>query len=251
MKNRLHKEIVFRSIYLTLAIIALLTSLGIFTLNGSKPSFDIFFFQNYWNLPLIMTILATSFALRESTALYSAGKTEEYATKHAYLRFASMTASLFGLIMGIGFVGRLGDDYLVEGLSFASVYPGIISVKFWTDISILLSRFICPLMYIIGFYIFDDRGHYKKIHSQLGIMPPTWFYMLNKIFGKQYIKYLGGAEAAKLAGKYAHGAPFFFYDDVYYYQKWWPIAWLVIFGAGLVIMNRVCWKYAMKERKNK
>lgn len=248
MKNRLHKEIIYRCIYLTLAITALLTSLGIFTLNGSKPQFDIFFFQNYWILPLVMTILATSFALKEASGLYSENK-DEYVKKHAYLRFAAMTASLFGLIMGVGFVGRLGDSYLVDGLSYASVYPGIISVRFWTDISVLLSRLICPAMYITGFYMFDGRGCYKKIHSQLGIMPPTWFYMLNKIFGKQYIKYLGGAQAAKAAGKYAHGAPFFFYDDVYFYQKWWPIAWLVIFGAGLVIMNRLCWKYAMKERK--
>ena len=41
-------------------------------------------------------------------------------------------------------------------------------------------------------------------------------------------------DAAKAAGKYAHGAAYFFYDDVTFYQKWWPFAWLAIFGVFLV-----------------
>ena len=50
-------------------------------------------------------------------------------------------------------------------------------------------------------------------------------------------------------GKYARGAAYFFYDDVTFYQKWWPFAWLAIFGVFLVVMNKVCWKFAMKERE--
>ena len=38
---------------------ALLSSLGIFTLGGGKPAFDLFFFQNYFNLPLVLTLSVT------------------------------------------------------------------------------------------------------------------------------------------------------------------------------------------------
>lgn len=249
MKNRLQKEIVFRSIYITFAGIALLTSLGIFTLNGSKPYFDVFFFQNYWNIPLVMTIFATAFALKDCVDFQSKNLLSERVSRHPYFRFSAMTACVFGFIMGVGFVGRVGDQYLVDGLSYYAIYPGAISAKYWTDISVLLSRFVCPLMYIIGFYCFDKRGCYKNIHSKLGIIPPTAFYMFNKFFGKFYLNHFGGAEAAMKAGKYARGASYFFFDDVHFYQKWWALAWLAIFGASLVIMNTVCWRLAMKERK--
>ncbi len=249
MTNRLPKELVYRSVYLTLAVTALLSSLGIFTLGGGKPAFDLFFFQNYFNLPLVLTIPATIVALRESWGLLRENRLTEYAKKAAFWRFSGLTSSVFGLVMGVFFVGRVGDQYLKEGLSYAAVYPGIITARFWTDLSVLLSRLVCPLLYIVGYYVFDGRGQLKKYYAQLGIMPPTWFYMLNKIFGKQYIKHLGGAEAAKAAGKYARGAAYFFYDDVTFYQKWWPFAWLAIFGVFLVVMNKVCWKFAMKERE--
>lgn len=249
MTNRLPKELVYRSVYLTLAVTALLSSLGIFTLGGGKPAFDLFFFQNYFNLPLVLTIPTTIVALRESWGLLRENRLTEYAKKAAFWRFAGLTSSVFGLVMGVFFVGRVGDQYLKEGLSYAAVYPGIITARFWTDLSVLLSRLVCPLLYIVGYYVFDGRGQLKKYYAQLGIMPPTWFYMLNKIFGKQYIKHLGGAEAAKAAGKYARGAAYFFYDDVTFYQKWWPFAWLAIFGVFLVVMNKVCWKFAMKERE--
>lgn len=249
MTNRLPKELVYRSVYLTLAVTALLSSLGIFTLGGGKPAFDLFFFQNYFNLPLVLTIPTTIVALRESWGLLRKNRLTEYAKKAAFWRFAGLTSSVFGLVMGVFFVGRVGDQYLKEGLSYAAVYPGIITARFWTDLSVLLSRLVCPLLYIVGYYVFDGRGQLKKYYAQLGIMPPTWFYMLNKIFGKQYIKHLGGAEAAKAAGKYARGAAYFFYDDVTFYQKWWPFAWLAIFGVFLVVMNKVCWKFAMKERE--
>ena len=249
MTNRLPKELVYRSVYLTLAVTALLSSLGIFTLGGGKPAFDLFFFQNYFNLPLVLTIPTTIVALRESWGLLRENRLTEYAKKAAFWRFAGLTSSVFGLVMGVFFVGRMGDQYLKEGLSYAAVYPGIITARFWTDLSVLLSRLVCPLLYIVGYYVFDGRGQLKKYYAQLGIMPPTWFYMLNKIFGKQYIKHLGGAEAAKAAGKYARGAAYFFYDDVTFYQKWWPFAWLAIFGVFLVVMNKVCWKFAMKERE--
>jgi len=249
MTNRLPKELVYRSVYLTLAVTALLSSLGIFTLGGGKPAFDLFFFQNYFNLPLVLTIPTTIVALRESWGLLRENRLTEYAKKAAFWRFAGLTSSVFGLVMGVFFVGRVGDQYLKEGLSYAAVYPGIITPRFWTDLSVLLSRLVCPLLYIVGYYVFDGRGQLKKYYAQLGIMPPTWFYMLNKIFGKQYIKHLGGAEAAKAAGKYARGAAYFFYDDVTFYQKWWPFAWLAIFGVFLVVMNKVCWKFAMKERE--
>ena len=249
MPHRLQKEIVYRSVYLTLAVTALLSSLGIFTLGGGKPAFDLFFFQNYFNLPLVLTIPTTIVALRESWGLLRENRLTEYAKKAAFWRFAGLTSSVFGLVMGVFFVGRVGDQYLKEGLSYAAIYPGFLTLRFWTDLSVLLSRLVCPLLYIVGYYTFDGRGQLKKYYAQLGIMPPTWFYMLNKIFGKQYIKHLGGAEAAKAAGKYARGAAYFFYDDVTFYQKWWPFAWLAIFGVFLVVMNKVCWKFAMKERE--
>lgn len=249
MSNRLQKEIVYRSVYLTLASVALLSSLGIFTLGGGKSAFDVFFFQNYFNLPLVLTIPFSAVALKEDWALLRENRLGEYAKKCPFWRFAGFTASVFGLVMGTLFVGRVGDQYLKEGLSYAAIYPGIITARFWTDLSVLLSRLICPALYIAGYILFDGRGQLKKYHAQLGIMPPTWFYMINKIFGKQYIKYLGGAEAAKAAGKYARGAAYFFYDDVTFYQKWWPFAWLAIFGVFLVVMNKLSWKLAMTERK--
>ncbi len=249
MSNRLQKEIVCRSVYLTLAVTALLSSLGIFTPGGGRPAFDVFFFQNYFNLPLVLTIPATAVALKEDWALLRDNRLTEYAKKAPFWRFAGLTASVFGLVMGTLFVGRVGDQYLKEGLSYAAVYPGILTLRFWTDLSVLLSRLVCPLLYIVSYYTFDGRGQLKKWYAQLGIMPPTWFYMLNKIFGKQYIRYLGGAEAAEAAGKYARGAAYFFYDDVTFYQKWWPFAWLAIFGVFLVVMNKLCWKWAMTERK--
>ena len=249
MPHRLQKEIVYRSVYLTLAVTALLSSLGVFTLGGGSPAFDVFFFQNYFNLPLVLTIPTTVIALKESWALLRDNRLGEYAKKAAFWRFAGLTSSVFGLVMGVFFVGRVGDQYLKEGLSYAAIYPGILTLRFWTDLSVLLSRLVCPLLYIVGYFAFDGRGQLKKWYAQLGIMPPTWFYMLNKIFGKQYIKHLGGAEAAKAAGKYARGAAYFFYDDVTFHQKWWPFAWLAIFGVFLVVMNKVCWKLAMRERK--
>lgn len=251
MKNRLHKEIVFRSVYIVIASIALLTSLGIFTLNGSKPTFDVFFFENYFNTPLVLTLFASAFALRDAKKLYSENKLDEYVTRHPYLRFSSMTAMVFGLIMGLFFVGRIGDNYLVEGLKYSAIYPGVITAGYWTDLSVLLSRLVCPLMYIIGYFKFDARGQLKKIHGSLGIIPPTVFYMFNKFFCKFYLKSLGGADAAMASGKYAKAAPYFFYDDVTFYQKWWPLAWLAIFGLGLMLINRISLMLANKERKTK
>lgn len=250
MKNRLQKEISFRSAYLAVAIIALLSSLGIFTLGGGTPKFDIFFFQNYFNLPLVLTIPATCFALRDAFVLLNSGRITEYVTKHPFMRFIGLTAHIFGLIMALFFVGRVGDQYLKEGLAYSAIYPGALTLRFWTDLSVVLSRFVCPLMYIVGYFLFDGRGQLKKIHGSIGIMPPTIFYTFNKFFGKFYIEHFGGADATKALGKYEHGAPFFFYDDVVFYQKWWPIAWLAIFGLGLVIINRVSYMISMKERKS-
>ena len=251
MSHRLEKELVCRSVYLTLAVTALLSSLGIFTLGDGQPAFDVFFFQNYFNLPLVLTIPTTMIALKESWGLLRENRLTEYAKKAPFWRFAGLTASVFGLVMGTLFVGRVGDQYLKEGLSYAAVYPGILTLRFWTDLSVLLSRLVCPALYIAGYFTFDGRGQLKKYYAQLGIMPPTWFYMLNKIFGKRYVMYLSGPDAAKAAGKYGHCAPYFFYDDVTFYQKWWPFAWLAIFGVFLVVMNKVCWKLAMRERKER
>lgn len=240
MQNRLIKEIIFRTAYLVIACVGLLANLGFLSIGGgSEPSgFDAYFFTNYFVWALIMSIVCTAGALVEDVKIYKSGEFSTYTKKFSFLKFCALSSMLFCFICGSFFIDRIGNYRLTSSTAYGSIYPAIATAGYWLDLKIFLSFFLCPVLYVIMYVLFEEKGKTRKIYGTLGIVPPTIFYLTDKIFGIIMKSVYGGEQGLLNAGMYGVANPFFFYDDATFNQWWWILLWPTIFGVGLVILNR-------------
>ena len=239
MKNRLYKEIAVRASYLTLVVVSFVSSLGFQTMwTGTSARFNPYFFTNYFVWTLVMSGLATLFALIEDFRLLQSGDVTGYTKKYPLLKFCSFSAMIFGLVLGAFVVDRIGTLRLTDSTAYGSIYPAIATKGYWLDFSLLSSMLLCPVMYIVTYLLFEEKGQTREIYSTLGIVPPTLFYLVNKIFGIIMSAVYGGNENLLAAGKYGVAYPYFFYDDATYSGWWWILLWPTIFGVALVVINK-------------
>lgn len=242
MKTRLLNEIIYRSFYLAIAIVAFLSSLCFWNVGeGSfgEVGFNIYIINDFFVWALIMSIVCTSAALKEDMKIFKSGNHLTYTKKFPFLKFCTFSSMIFCFIMGAFFVNRISENRLTDTGLFYDIYPGILTSGYWLDLSVFLTRFVCPLMFIAMYMLFEEKGKTRDIYGRLGIMPPTWFYLFNKIFGVIMAKTHGGPEGLLEEGLYAIAYPFFFYDPKAYHQWYWIILWPSIFGLGLLLINRV------------
>lgn len=240
MKNRFLKEVIFRSAYLVLAVIALFSSMGFWGMWTGKGSgsFNVWFFTNYFDWTIVMSIFATAFALAEDFKLYKNGDLNAYTKKYPFLKFCTFSGMIFGLILGAAIIDRVGDLRLTDSTAYGSIYPAIATKAYWLDFSLLSTMFLCPVLYIIQYILFEEKGVTRKLYGSLGIVPPTIFYLFDKFFGIIFKAAYGGPDALIAANKYAVAYPFFFYDDLTFHQWWWILLWPSAFGVALMIINR-------------
>ncbi|MBR1624503.1 MAG: hypothetical protein IJ676_02050 [Clostridia bacterium] len=240
MQNRLLKEIIFRSGYLVVAVVAFFLSLGFWSVGGgSEPNgFNPYFFTNYFVWVIVMSIVATAGALVEDVKIFKGGDFSVYTKKFPFLKFCTLSSMLFCLLMGAFFVDRIGEMRLTDSTSYGSIYPGIATAGYWLDATVFFPFFVCPVLYITMYVLFEEKGKSRKIYGSFGIVPPTVFYLTDKIFGIVMKAVYGGNDALLAAGKYGVANPFFFYDGVTYHQWWWILLWPSIFGVGLMLLNR-------------
>lgn len=242
MKNRLLKEIVFRSFYLAFAAVATISSFCFWNIGQGTAELkaDFGLLANYFVWTVIMSIICTAAALIEAVRLVADGRTDAYTKKFPFLKFCTLSSMIFCFLMGAFFVCRVGENYLLPDAAFGQIYPGIITRGYWLDLSVFTARFLCPLMYITMYLLFEQKGKARKIYAKLGIIPPTVFYLANKIFGVIMANIHGGEEALLAKGLFAKAYPFFFYDGYFTYtHKIWILLWPSIFGLSLIIINKL------------
>ncbi len=232
MYKNLGAQITFRAAYLAVAVIGLLLSVGVWT------EFKPFFFTDFFNWAIIMTIVSTVAALIENLKSLNSGKTEDTAMSFPLLRFCSAGSMLFALLLGLFFVGRVGEDRLVGTLGYGDIFPGLATAGYWARADVLLPRFVLPAAYIVMFVLFYPRMKTRGIYATLGILPPTLFYFFDMFFGMIMSGAYGGADKLVEAGMYGVAYPYFFQDSAFTYTGWWWILiWPTIFGVSLMILN--------------
>ena len=255
MKNNLLAQIIYRTAFLTAAIFGLLISIGIWDIgNGFDPNtnFNLFFFTDFFNWALVMAILSTVFALTDNIKSVKSGLTHAYAERFPILKFCTMSSMIFCLILGVFFVNRVGSNYLTQNAQteLGSIFPGIATAGFWTDLSVLLPRLILPISFIIGFVLFEERLKSRPIYSTIGILPPTVFYFFDFFLGLIFTGAYGGEQNLLDAGLYADIYPYFFSDSAFTYDHWsWILIWPTIFGVSLMIINNIVY-YITRTVKN-
>ena len=219
MQNRLLKEIIFRSGYLVVAVVAFFLSLGFWSVGGgSEPNgFNPYFFTNYFVWVIVMSIVATAGALVEDVKIFKGGDFSVYTKKFPFLKFCTLSSMLFCLLMGAFFVDRIGEMRLTDSTSYGSIYPGIATAGYWLDATVFFPFFVCPVLYITMYVLFEEKGKSRKIYGSFGIVPPTVFYLTDKIFGIIMKAVYGGNDALLAAG---------------------ILLWPSIFGVGLMLLNR-------------
>ncbi|MCR4662194.1 MAG: hypothetical protein K5765_09400 [Clostridia bacterium] len=237
-KDRIYYELIIRSIYLVLAVVSFLSTLGFWNIwTGTGGGFNVYFFYNYFDWTLIMSIVATSAALIEDIKILKSGNIS-FTKKFPLLKFCTFSGMIFGLILGAFVVDRIGSLRLTDSTAFGSIYPAIATKGYWLDFSLLSSMCICPSLYIVMYILFEEKGTTRPVYANLGIVPPTLFYLTVKIFGIIMKSVYGGVDNLIAAGKYGVAFPYFFYDDLTFSGWWWIILWPSIFGVILVTINR-------------
>ena len=114
--------------FLCVTILALLLSMGVFTLGGDSPvgsNFKPFFFADYFNWAMIMAIVSTVIALIKNFKDGRAGLTHSYAKKFPLLRFCTARTMVFCFLLGTFFIARDGNYALIPEAetNFGIIYP--------------------------------------------------------------------------------------------------------------------------------
>ena len=241
MKKNLTAQIIFRTAYIAVAFIAFLSSIGFWSIGTGKvnPNVNPFFFMDYFNWALIMSLVVSVVGLIENVNAVKEGKTEMFTKKLPILKFATMSSMIFCFVLGAFTVDRVGYNRLTDSTSYSSIFPGIATAGYWMDMSVFLPRFVCPIAYMVMHFLFEERGKSRKLYSELGIVIPTVFYLFDKFFGMIMISAYGGAEKLVELGLYEIACPYFFYDEAFTFtQWWWILLWPSIFGVILVVINK-------------
>ena len=232
MNKNLGAQITFRAAYLAVAVVGLLLSVGVWT------EFRPFFFTDFFNWAIIMSIVATVATLIENLKSLNSGKTEDTAESFPLLRFCTASSMLFALLLGMFFVDRVGADRLTDSVGYGNIFPGLATAGYWTRADVILPRFVLPAAYLAGFVLFYPRMKTRGIYGTLGILPPTLFYFFDMFFGMIMSGVYGGAEKLVEAGMYGVAYPYFFQDSAFTYTGWWWILiWPTIFGVSLMVLN--------------
>ncbi|HIV64447.1 MAG TPA: hypothetical protein H9693_06775 [Firmicutes bacterium] len=240
MKNNLTAQIIYRSAYIVAACFGLLVSIGFWSIGTGEanPNVNPFFFTDFFNWAIVMSLVATIGALRDNIASARGGETHAYSERYPLLKFCTMSSMLFAFLLGAFFVDRVGAHRLTDSDSFGAFFPGIATPGYWLDLSAFLPRFVLPLAYMIMFALFEPRMKSRSIYSTLGIVPPTIFYFFDLFYGMIMSAVYGGADKLVEAGMYGIAYPYFFQDSAYTFTGWWwIILWPTIFGVSLVILN--------------
>lgn len=241
MKKNLTAQIVFRTAYIAVAFIALLSSIGFWSIGTGKvnPNVNPYFFTDYFNWALVMSLIVSVVGLIENVNAVKDGKTEEFTKKLPILKFATMSSMIFCFVLGAFTVDRVGYNRLTDSTSYSSIFPGIATAGYWMDMSVFLPRFVCPIAYMVMHFLFEERGKSRKLYSEIGIVIPTVFYLFDKFFGMIMTAVYGGAEKLVELGLYEIACPYFFYDEAFTFtQWWWILLWPSIFGVILVAINK-------------
>lgn len=242
MKNNLTAQLIFRSAYLMLAVLALLVSMGLFNIGSGTIglNFNPLFFNDYFNWAIIMSICATVFAIIDNVRSAQAGKTHSFSDKYPLLKFCTASSMLFCFLLGTFFISRVGNNAMTDAAAtdYGVVFPGFLTPAFWTDLSAFLPRFVVPLAYLAGFIIFEERLKSRGMYATLGILPPTIFYFFSFFLSLIISAAYGGAQALVDAGIYGIVYPYFYCDSAFTYTGWWWILiWPTIFGVSLMLIN--------------
>ncbi len=260
MKNNLIAQIVYRSIYIALAIFGLLVSIGFWSIGGSgvngKPNF--FFFTDFFDWTIVMSLIVTIPALCENIAALRQGKTHEFSKKLPLMKFCTMSSMLFGFVLGAFFVNRIGEYWLVPqtpapgiATNYDSIFPGIATAGYWLDLAAFLPRFVLPLGYMVMWLLFEERMKSRSIYGTIGILPPTIFYFFDLFFGMIASAIYGGETGLREMGIYGVAYPFFFQDSGLsstYHGWWWILIWPTIFGISLMILNNIVFRLSRINR---
>ena len=237
-KDRLYFEIAARSAYLVLAVASFLATLGFWDIwSCTGGGFNVWFFTNYFDWTLILSIIATAAALVEDFRIVKNGG-EGFTKKFPFLKFTAFSGMIFGLVLGALLIDRIGTLRLTDSTAFGSVFPAIATKGYWLDFSLLTSMCLCPAGYIAIYILFEGKGVTRPSYETLGIVMPTLFYLTDKIFGIVMSAVYGGADGLVAAGMYGVAYPFFFYDDLTFSGWWWILIWPSAFGVGLVVINK-------------
>ncbi len=246
MKNSVAAQIAFRGAYLAVAVIALLCSIGL--IGGEIFAFRAFFFTDFFNWALIMSIIATAGALAENISAANRGE-NGFPKKFALLRFCTACSMLFCFLLGAFFLDRVGNDRLTASESYGSIFPGMFTAGYWTNVGAVLPRFVCPVMYFIGFLLFEERGKTRGIYSTIAILPPTVFYFFDLFFGMIMSAACGGTDGLIGKGLYGIAYPYFFQDSALTFTGWyWMLLWPTIFGVSLMILNNIVFTLSRTRR---
>lgn len=248
-KDRLYFEIAARSAYLVLAVASFLATLGFWDIwTGTGGGFNVWFFTNYFDWTLILSIIATIGGLVEDFRIVKNGGTG-FTKKFPFLKFTTFSGMIFGLVLGALLIDRIGTLRLTDSTAFGSVFPAIATKGYWLDFSLLTSMCLCPAAYVAIYILFEEKGTTRPSYANFGIVMPTVFYLTDKIFGIIMSAVYGGADGLKAAGLYGVAYPFFFYDDLTFSGWWWILIWPSAFGVGLVVINKSAW-YISRLTKN-
>ena len=243
MKNNLIAQTIFNSSFITVNAFAILISIGIWNIGGGV-NLNPFFFTDYFFWMMVMSALSAVFALICNIRALAGKQTHAFAEKFPVLKFCTMCGMLFGFILGAFFVNRTGTHALTADAetSFGSIFPGVATAGYWTDLSVFLPRFVIPLAYMVGYVLFEERLKSRPIYSTIAILPPTVFYFFNLFFGMIMSAAYGGTDGLVSAGMYGAAYPYFFYDSVTYYDWWWMLIWPTIFGVSLMVLNNIVFR---------
>ena len=246
MKNNLALQLVYNSAFLAVNLLAFFISIGIWNIGGNVgQSFNPFFFTDFFVWMIVMSAISTAAALADNIRALTDKQTHAYAKRLPVLKFCTMCGMLFGFLLGAFFVNRTGAHALTAEAetSFGSIFPGIATAGYWTDLSVFLPRFLLPLAYMTGYVLFEERLKSRSLYTTIAILPPTVFYFFNLFFGMIMSAVYGGTQGLLDAGMYSVAYPYFFYDSALTYDGWWwMLIWPTIFGVSLMVLNDIVFR---------
>ena len=135
MKKNLTAQIVFRTAYIAVAFIALLSSIGFWSIGTGKvnPNVNPYFFTDYFNWALVMSLIVSVVGLIENVNAVKDGKTEEFGgktdqnRKSARVKARVKANELKGLINGAEQVVIMGHSNGDPDSFGSSIVPLLVS----------------------------------------------------------------------------------------------------------------------------
>lgn len=174
MKNSLVTKVIYRAIFCTVSLFAILFMTEFFSVGGrptARFTKDLFYY--YTNLSNFLCFGIMLVCLRDDAKQLRSGKLYGF-NRGPVLKYMKFSATIIISITFLAYGMLLGDP---------------LTLKFWDDIANLSFHVACPLLFIIDTVLFDEHKSIGILDTLLAIVLPLIYVVVIEIMGAQTGRY--------------------------------------------------------------